>query len=137
MDPKLLHIEVTESVYMENEDILAPIISKIKEYGIDIELDDFGSGFSSIGNISSLPVDVIKLDITLVRNLETRPIIVDSIVHMMHSLGYKVIAEGVENDVQMEILKKIGCDYIQGYYFSKPLTFEGFCNYTEIGKNSK
>lgn len=135
IDPGYLHLEVTEIVYMENSDVMAPIIRKIKAFGIEIELDDFGSGFSSLGNISSLPVDIIKLDISLIRNLETQPIIVDGLVHMMHSLGYKVIAEGVENDSQVEILRKMDCNYIQGYYFSKPLTLEGFCNYTELEKS--
>lgn len=135
IDPKLLHLEVTESAYMENADILAPILGKIKETGIRIELDDFGSGFSSFGNISSLPVDIIKLDISLVRNIETQPVIAEGIVHIMHSLGYKVIAEGVENDGQLKILKNIGCDYVQGYYFSKPLTLGGFCNYIEAEEN--
>lgn len=128
-DPKLFHMELTESVYMENAEILAPLLKKIQEIGIKIELDDFGSGFSSLGILSKLPVDIIKLDISLVRNLETQPAIVDSIIKLMHILGYETTAEGVDNEDQLQHLRKVGCDHIQGFYFSKPLTLTGFCQY--------
>lgn len=129
LDGNLFHIELTETVYMEDAELIAPLMEQLKELGIKIELDDFGSGFSSLGILSKFPVDIIKLDISLIRELQTQPEIVDSIVHLMHRLGYTVTAEGVENYVQLEMLKRIGCDYVQGYYFSKPLTFEGFCEY--------
>lgn len=129
LDPALLHLELTESAYVKNADVMTPVIEKIKEFGIMIELDDFGSGFSSLGSIASLPVDLIKLDISFIGNIETQPVIVDGIIRIMHFLGYKVIGEGVENDIQLYILRKMGCDFIQGYYFSRPITPEGFCNY--------
>lgn len=129
LDPKLFHMELTESVYMEDAEILAPLLKDLKEFGIKIELDDFGSGYSSLGILSKLPVDIIKLDISLIRNLEKQPAIVDSIVQLMHTLGYETTAEGVDNEHQVELLQEIGCDHIQGYYYSKPLTLAGFCNY--------
>lgn len=129
LDPRLFHMELTESLYMEDAQILAPLMKDLKEFGIKIELDDFGSGYSSLGILSKLPVDIIKLDISLIRNLEKQPAIVGSIVQLMHTLGYETTAEGVDNERQVELLQKIGCDHIQGYYYSKPLTLTGFCNY--------
>lgn len=129
IDTSLVHLEVTESVYMEDVQLLQPIFEKLKDVGIRIELDDFGSGFSSLGILTKLPLDVIKLDINMVGNLETQPKIVESIVQLMHTLGYKVIAEGVDNDYQMDLLQRMGCDYVQGYYYSRPLTLSGFENY--------
>lgn len=129
LDPQLFHMELTESMYMEDAEILAPLLQEMKEFGIQIELDDFGSGYSSLGILSKLPVDIIKLDISLIRNLEKQPAIVESIVRLMHTLGYKTIAEGVDNTRQLDLLQKFGCHYIQGYYYSKPLTLAGFCNY--------
>lgn len=127
LDPKNFHLELTETLYIEDAEHVSPIIDQLKELGIKIEIDDFGSGFSSLGILSKFPVDIIKLDITLIRDIEKQPAIVDSVIHLMHTLGYKVTAEGVENDSQVELLRKMGCDYVQGYYYSKPLTFEGFC----------
>ena len=129
LDPKLLHLELTESVYMEESAVLAPITEQIKNKGFAIELDDFGSGFSSLGNIFRLPVDVIKLDISFIRNLEDHSVMVEGLIRLMHDLNYVVIAEGVETDKQLEILSKMNCDAVQGYYFSKPLTLDGFRNY--------
>lgn len=125
----LLHMEITESIYIEDEESLSPVITQLKDIGIKIELDDFGSGFSSIDILSKLPLDIIKLDIKLIRNLETNPLIVKSIVQFMHTLGYTVIAEGVETDAQLEQLKNMKCDYIQGYCYSKPLTLNGLKEY--------
>lgn len=132
LDTSLLHVELTESVYMDDARILAVPIEKLRKAGIKIEMDDFGSGFSSLGIISKLPVDIIKLDIGLVREMEEHPVIVRSIIEMMHALGYKVTAEGIENDRQVDLLRKMQCDYMQGYYYSKPLTFGGFLEYMNM-----
>lgn len=131
LDPALFHLEITESVYMEDAELVSPLLNQLRQIGIQTELDDFGSGYSSLGILSQLPVDVIKLDISLIKNLETQPAIVESIIHLMHILGYKVTAEGVEYDSQVDQLKKMHCDYVQGYYYSKPLTFDGFCEYSK------
>ena len=129
VDPKYFHMEITESIYMEDAQILAPVIDQLRDMGIGIELDDFGSGFSSLGILSKLPLDIIKLDISLIRNLETQPLIVESIIKLMHTLGYRVIAEGVENICQLETLRDMDCDQVQGYCYSKPLTLSGLKEY--------
>lgn len=129
LDPRLFHMELTETVYMEDAQILAPLLKTVQQMGIKIELDDFGSGFSSLGILSKLPVDIIKLDISLIRSMEKQPAIVDSIVRLLHTLGYETTAEGVDNEHQVELLQRIGCDHIQGYYYSKPLTLNGFMHY--------
>ena len=134
VDPKYFHMEVTESIYMEDAQILAPIIRRVKDMGIEIELDDFGSGFSSLGLLSKLPLDVIKLDISLTRSLDEQPVMVEGIIRLMHSLGYRVIAEGVETDEQLEAITAMGCDWIQGYYYSKPLTVSGLRDYMQLYK---
>ena len=131
VDPAFFHMEITESIFMEDAEILAPTIKDLQEHGIRIELDDFGSGFSSLGILSKLPLDIIKLDISLIRNLEAQPQIVESIIQLMHTLGYGVIAEGVETDYQLELLQQMGCDGVQGYFYSKPLTFNGLKKYME------
>ena len=137
LDSKLFHMEITETAYVEDEDLVFPLIGKLREHGIKVEMDDFGSGLSSLGSVSKLPVDIIKLDINMIRNMESQPAIVDSVIHLMHNLGYEVTAEGVENDRQVCLLKEMGCDNIQGYYYSKPLTYEGFIEYILTQKNSR
>lgn len=129
LDSRLFHLELTETAYVEEEELVTPLLRKLRECGIKIELDDFGSGLSSLGSVARLPVDIIKLDINLVKNLQTQSVIVESVISLMHNLGYKVTAEGVENESQVGILKVIGCDNVQGYYYSKPLTNDGFCKY--------
>lgn len=129
LDAELFHIEITETIYMEDAEILAPIIGQLQNWGIKIELDDFGSGFSSLGILSKLPLDVIKLDISLIRNLDTHPLIVESIIRLMHTLGYRVLAEGVETDEQLDKLRRMECDWVQGYYYSRPLTVSGLRDY--------
>ncbi len=114
---------------MENEKILFPILKQIRDFGIEIELDDFGSGYSSLSILGSLPLDIIKLDMGMIRNLEEHVHVVEASIRLAHVLGYKTVAEGVEPAQQMSRLKSMGCDYIQGYYFSKPLPFNGYISY--------
>ncbi len=131
LDPQLFHLEVTESIFMEDAQLLSPILREVRSLGYRIELDDFGSGFSSLGILSKLPFDVIKLDIALIRNMEAQPAIVDSVTHLMHTLGYSVTAEGVETETHLALLRRMGCDTVQGYYYSRPLTLSGFCDYLQ------
>ena len=137
VDTKLVHMEITESVYMEDAELLAPIVREVQKLGIRIELDDFGAGFSSLGILSKLPIDVIKLDISFVRSLEQQEVVVESMIRMAHRLGFDVIAEGVETDDQLELLRKMNCDCIQGYYYSKPLPESGFEEYLKSYEKEK
>jgi len=129
LSPSYFHMEVTESIYMEDAEILVPVVEKMRELGIKVELDDFGSGFSSLSMLSKLPLDIVKIDIGLVREINNNPTVVSSIVSLMHTLGYGVTAEGVETPAQLEALRQMECECVQGYYFSKPLTKNGMKEY--------
>lgn len=128
-----INLEVTESQISEFMNVVVDSILQLKELGFQIHLDDYGTGYSSISRINELKADVIKIDKMFVLTLEENTenyYIVQNIIELAHKLGKKVIAEGVEAIECLEILKKLNCDYVQGYYFSKPLEanqiFEAF-----------
>ncbi|MBR4825464.1 MAG: EAL domain-containing protein [Spirochaetaceae bacterium] len=122
IDHSLLHMEVTESLYSENTDLIISQVKKIQKMGFSIEMDDFGSGYSSLGLLSTFPLDILKLDISFVRNIKENEIVIENVIKMAHRMGLLTIAEGVESSEQFKTLKTLGCDFIQGFYFSKPLT---------------
>lgn len=128
IDIELLHIEITESASV-NDSVILEKVKAVRDIGIKIELDDFGSGQSSLGTIRDIPTDIIKLDMSFVRNIEKQKEIVKMIISLAHALDHKIVAEGVESKEQLEILRNFGCDYIQGYYFSKPLEKNDFRQY--------
>lgn len=116
--------EITESAYLANDINLMQGVKELKNIGHKILLDDFGSGYSSLHILRELPVDFIKLDMEFIKNYkegDDSGTIIESIIDMVHKLGKEVVVEGVETRGQYEFLKKVRCDYIQGYYFSKPL----------------
>ena len=118
-----LEFELTERTIVENEDRLCHFLDRLKEIGMKISLDDFGTGNNSLIHLAKLPIDYIKIDkvfIDHILNIQNRAI-VEGIICLAHNLRMEVIAEGVETEEQMKLLKSMGCDYIQGYYFSKPL----------------
>ncbi len=129
LDPGLLELEITESGIMENERESVRKLNEIKSIGISISVDDFGTGYSSLAKIKDYPIDVLKVDKSFVDNLPDDPksaTIAKTIIDLGHSLGFKVVAEGVEDERQLEYLKERGCDIYQGYYFSKPVSAEDF-----------
>ena len=122
--PADLKLEVTESAYTENASQLIKVIKQLRGKGYEIEMDDFGSGYSSLNMLSSMPVDILKMDMVFVRNIESdeRDLrLVELIVDIACYLGVPVVAEGVETENQLRLLKNAGCDIVQGYYFSRPL----------------
>jgi diguanylate cyclase (GGDEF)-like protein len=124
LDPKCLTLEITEDEAMEDPDLIINILTKLKSYGIIISLDDFGTGYSSLSYINKLPVDIIKIDRSLIMNLEEDSkniFIIKLIIMMAHSLNIDVLAEGIETDAQFNILNNLKCDYIQGYLIGKPM----------------
>ena len=127
--PDCLELEVTESAVFDNIDVLASVFKALNDFGFKISIDDFGTGYSSLNLLKELPVDVLKMDkeffneTTLSRRGEK---VVESVIQMAHSLDIKVVAEGVETQDQIDFLKKIGCDIIQGYYFAKAMPVEDF-----------
>ena len=124
-----LKLEVTESAYTDNAKQFLSVVEDLRDTGFEIEMDDFGSGYSSLNMLSAMPVDVLKMDMKFVRNIEhnaTDRRLVKLILDIAKYLKVPVVAEGVETDGQLRILKEAGCDLVQGYYFSRPLPAEEF-----------
>ena len=129
IDRELLHLEITESAYMNNPEELIEIVEELTMVGFHVEMDDFGSGYSSLNMLKNVPVQTIKLDWRFVDDLEENSKagnIISSVVRMAHGLGMRVISEGVETRQQADFLKNLGCDLMQGYYFAKPLPINEF-----------
>lgn len=126
INPKYIEVEITESMLMKSFDKNVSILDEIKKLGISIALDDFGTGYSSLNYLTKLPIDVLKIDRSFLIDLMNNPkskCIVENIINLSHQLGIEVVAEGVEDKFQVEYLKMILCDIVQGYYFSKPRMF--------------
>lgn len=124
-----LIIEITESDILVDELKVAQVIDKIKLLGCKLALDDFGTGYSSMARLRNMPIDIVKIDQSFVRNIATSnqdKEIVQSVVKLAHSLGKEVVAEGVENLACLTILKELKCEKIQGYYYAKPMPFDEF-----------
>ena len=137
---KNLKLEITESAYTENAKQLLDIVARLREVGFEIEMDDFGSGYSSLNMLSSMPIDVLKMDMKFVRNIEvseTDRKLVSLILDIAKYLDVTVVAEGVETDGQLEILQNSGCDFVQGYYFSRPLPADEFEKLIEKEMNTE
>ena len=119
-----LKLEITESAYTDNGKQLLDLINRLRGVGFQIEMDDFGSGYSSLNMLSSLPIDILKMDMKFVKKIEeseTDYRLVRLIIDIARYLNLKVVAEGVETAGQLRLLKEAGCDLIQGFYFSKPV----------------
>ncbi|MCD8074137.1 MAG: EAL domain-containing protein [Lachnospiraceae bacterium] len=124
-----LHLEVTESVVAENLSYIAKTARELRKKGFVIEMDDFGSGYSSLNMLNQLPMDILKLDMQFIRSEMDKPErqgILRYIIGLAHWLNLDVVAEGVESYRQMERLKDLDCDYVQGYYMAKPMSPEAF-----------
>ncbi len=127
LEPWMLRIEITESAYMDNPAQLVKVLKKLKNAGFTVLMDDFGSGYSSLNILKDLTVDVLKLDMKFIQNFERSSrasIIMESVVQMAHNLGIDTVVEGVETETQVEFLKEIGCNVVQGYYYAKPMSTE-------------
>lgn len=120
----LIELELTETVLLDNEEILVGILEKFHQSGIHILMDDFGSGYSSLNTLKNIPIDLLKMDKTLIDDYENNSRskkIITSVIALARELGIKVVAEGVETKEQYKFLESISCDYIQGYYCSRPI----------------
>ena len=129
--PDQFCIEVTESALVENFNTTVDQLADVQSLGVEVAIDDFGTGYSSLEYLKRLPIDYLKIDRSFVRDIETDAddrIIVKTIILLAHSLGLKVVAEGVETQEQAEFLSQQGCDELQGYLFSPPRRLE------ELGK---
>ena len=129
LDHRCLKLEVTESAYTENAKQMIELIQHLRDDGFEIEMDDFGSGYSSLNMLSSLPIDVLKMDMAFVRNIEHSEKdfrLVEVVLDIARYLKVPVVAEGVKTQRQLDMLREAGCDIVQGYCFSRPLPPEEF-----------
>ncbi len=125
IDPHRLEIEITESILIEDIRLVKAKIEELRDYGVRVSLDDFGTGYSSLSYLRGLPIDVLKIDKSFIDNIPNESssrIIAEAIMVMSKKLGYETIAEGVESKEQLDYLKEIGSDSIQGFYLSKPVS---------------
>ena len=140
MPPKYIRVEITESAALGNSQFINAAVKKLHNYGYIVEMDDFGSGYSSLNILKDIDFDIIKLDMRFLESEQGGKnrggTILSSVVRMVNWLGLPIIAEGVETIQQADFLKSIGCDYVQGFLYSRPLgqeAYEELLNGTQIG----
>lgn len=129
LDGQAINIEITEGLLMNSDDLVFDTLLQFRDAGIQVSLDDFGTGYSSLSYLKKFDIDYLKIDQSFVQNLSSDSddfILCSAIIVMAHKLGIKVIAEGIETESQMELLKSINCDYGQGYLYSKPVPADEF-----------
>ncbi len=119
-----IELEITEAALMEHSDYSIRTMKKFKDCGFNFAIDDFGTGYSSLNYLSKFPIDTLKIDQSFIRNMEYSEqdrSIIKTIIDLSSNLNLHVIAEGVETQKQSQILSEMGCDVMQGYFYSKPL----------------
>ena len=119
-----LHLEITESAYTENPSQIIETVDELRKLGFVIEMDDFGTGYSSLNMLNQMKLDILKLDMKFIQSETAKPVdqdILQFIVGLARWMNLSVVAEGVETREQLERLREIGCDYVQGYFFAKPM----------------
>ncbi len=124
IDPALLELELTESMLMQDPEETMATLLRLKRYGVRLSIDDFGTGYSSLAYLQRFPIDALKIDRAFVSDASSSPeesAITLAVINLGHSLGLKVVAEGVETAAQLEFLRAHGCDELQGFLFSAPL----------------
>ena len=128
LDPRLLRLELTESVLVENEAAASRCLNRLRALGAKLAIDDFGTGYSSLSYLHRMPIDLLKIDASFVQamaNDEKNRRIVESILSLGWNLGVEVIAEGVETAQQAQVLHRLGCRLVQGFLFSEPVDADG------------
>lgn len=129
IEPRQLHLELTESAYTENPNQIIAVVDELRSRGFVIEMDDFGSGYSSLNMLNQVHFDILKLDMKFIQTETAKPgemSIMRFVVNLAKWLNLSTVAEGVETKAQLERLRDVGCDYAQGYYFSRPLPIPEF-----------
>jgi diguanylate cyclase (GGDEF)-like protein len=136
LDPRLLDLEITEGSAMKNPENTIRTLQALKRLGVSVAIDDFGIGYSSLNYLKRFPIDIIKLDQSFVRDMAFDSgdrAIANAVIALAHSFGLTVIAEGVENEEQLAILREQGCNHMQGFFFSPPLPAHEFRNAVDSG----
>jgi EAL domain-containing protein (putative c-di-GMP-specific phosphodiesterase class I) len=124
-DPKLVTLEMTESVFVQDGERALVVLSELKHLGVSLALDDFGTGYSSLNYLKRFPIDIVKIDRGFVADMEydgASQAIVFAVIELAHTLGMTVVAEGVETIAQHTQLSSLDCDSCQGYYFARPMS---------------
>ncbi|MBD3646729.1 MAG: EAL domain-containing protein [Pseudomonadales bacterium] len=132
--PEHLDLEITESAFLDNSRELSHTLKHLRDMGVSISIDDFGTGYSSLSYLKMIPADTIKIDASFIREIVSSredQKITQAIISMAHHLGFEVIAEGVEDARQLEILRDFGCDQVQGFFYSHPLPADEYLNHTQ------
>lgn len=136
VDPDWLEVEITETSMVSNPAKVTGVIGQLRALGVRIAVDDFGTGYSSFSYLRDFPLDVVKVDQTYIRGLADGPTdyrIVESVVSLARTLGFKTVAEGVETKEQLALLTKLGCDVVQGYLIARPMPFDQFVAFLAKG----
>ena len=136
IEPSKIVVEITEELLLDNNERVSNTLNKLRNAGVGISIDDFGTGYSSLQYLRDLPANCLKIDRTFISRIEHSPAdraIIGTIAHLAHALDMRVIAEGVENDAQLELLKVSGCDEIQGFKIARPQRAE---NLPKLFENS-
>lgn len=129
---KSIIVEITENLLLDVHELVVKQLLNYRDAGVQVAIDDFGTGYSSLSYLKKFDIDYLKIDQSFIANLDSEShdrILCEAVITMAHRLGMKVVAEGVETELQKQLLLEMGCDYGQGYFFSKPLTankFESF-----------
>lgn len=134
INPRNMKLEITESAFALNADQQAELVRKFRNYGFIVEIDDFGSGYSSLNNLKDIEVDVLKLDMKFFQKCydqKRSQKIIESMVSLAYNLNMLVIAEGVETEEQVTMLRQMGCDIVQGFFFARPMPVDDFEKYVE------
>ena len=129
ISPNQLRIEITETVMMGDQDNRIDIINELRKEGFIVEIDDFGSGYSSLNLLKDMPVDLIKIDMAFLRksdNNDKAKIILNNVIKLSDELGILSLTEGIETENQYHVLSEMGCKLFQGYYFAKPMPVDEF-----------
>ena len=134
INPNQLEFEVTETMSMTNIEATLRILHELIELGVSVAIDDFGTGYSSLSYLKKFPVNTLKIDKSFVIDMQENDedrIIVETIISMAHTLGFKTVAEGVETEEHVKLLKDMGCDQLQGYHYSRPIPKDQFTKFLE------
>jgi EAL domain-containing protein (putative c-di-GMP-specific phosphodiesterase class I) len=136
LDPRLLEMELTESLVMQDTEAAIRVLERLREIGVELSVDDFGTGHSSLSYLTRLPISALKIDQSFVQAIRGtgesgEGIVAQAIISLGHNLNLKVVGEGVETPVQFDFLKRHSCDEVQGYHFARPMPvveFERFAS---------
>jgi EAL domain-containing protein (putative c-di-GMP-specific phosphodiesterase class I) len=140
LEARFLELEVTESAVMQNASEASVMLQRLRRMGVNLAIDDFGTGYSSLSYLKRFPLNALKIDRSFVRDISSDAddaAIVQAIIALAHGLGLKVIAEGVENDAQLQFLRSLGADEYQGYLLTKALPRDEFARWLEAAVNPK